>query len=171
MFRYKSINHFSGVWEKQKWNMPDSSVLHYLLEFVQIHVHRVSDAIEPSHPLPPSSFVFSLSQHQDLFQWVSSLSWVAKVLDRQLQHQSFQWIFCEELVYMLAFPSAQVPASEEQTHWVCLSSRSTEEWSRCPGEYGVYAGRKGMEKKEAVAREHGTRLVLKTAQLLFQGLF
>ena len=51
-----------------------------------------SDAIQPSHPLSsPSSPTFSLSQHQGIFQWVSSLHQVAKVLEFQLQHQSFQW--------------------------------------------------------------------------------
>ena len=63
-------------------------------EFAQIHVHRVSDAIQPSDPLStPSPLAFILSQHQGLFQWVSSLHQVAKVLEFQLQHQSFLWIF------------------------------------------------------------------------------
>ena len=53
---------------------------HYLPEFAQVHVHWVCDAIQPSHPLPPPSpFAFSLSQHQDLFQWVVCLHWVTKV--------------------------------------------------------------------------------------------
>ena len=57
-------------------------------------VHWVSDAIQPSHPLSyPSPPAFSLSQHQDLFQWLSSLHQVTKVLEFQLQHQSFPWIF------------------------------------------------------------------------------
>ena len=52
------------------------------------------DAIQPSHPLSPPSFpAFSLSQHQGLFQWVISSHQLAKVLEFQLQHQSFQWIF------------------------------------------------------------------------------
>ena len=52
---------------------PAFSVFYYLPEFAHIHVHGVSDAIKPSHPLsPPSPFAFSLSQHQGLFQWVSS---------------------------------------------------------------------------------------------------
>ena len=56
--------------------------------------HRVGDAIQPSHPLlSPFPPVFNLSQHQGLFQWVSSSYHVAKVLELQLQHQSFQWIF------------------------------------------------------------------------------
>ena len=57
------------------------------------HIHRVGDAIQPSHPLSsPSPPTFNLSQHQGLFQWVSSSHQVAKGLEFQLQHQSFQWI-------------------------------------------------------------------------------
>ena len=71
---------------------PGFLVHHQLLELVQTHVHGVSDAIQPSHPLlSPSPPAFNLSQHQGLFQWVSSLHQVAKVLEFQLQHQSFQW--------------------------------------------------------------------------------
>ena len=62
-----------------------------LPESTQTHVHRVSDAIQPSHPLSsPSPPTFNLSQHQALFKWVSSLHQVAKVLEFQLQHQSSQ---------------------------------------------------------------------------------
>ena len=53
----------------------------------------LSDAIQPSNPLLSSSPAFSFSQHQGLFKWVSSSHHVAKVLEFQLQHQSFQWIF------------------------------------------------------------------------------
>ena len=75
-------------------SMPGFFVLHHLLEFAQTHVHWVSDTIQPSNPLPPlSSFAFNLSQHLDLFQRVSSMHQVAKVLELQLQYQSFQWIF------------------------------------------------------------------------------
>ena len=67
---------------------------HQLLEFTQTHVHWVTDAIQPSHPLSfPSPPAFTLSQHQGLFKWVSSSHQMAKVLEFQLQHQSFQWIF------------------------------------------------------------------------------
>ena len=73
---------------------PGLPVHHQLPEFTQTHVHWVSDAIQPSHPLStPSSPALNLSQHQGLFKWVSSLHQVAKVLEFQLQHQSFQWIF------------------------------------------------------------------------------
>ena len=57
-----------------------------LLEFTQIHVHWVSDAIQPSHPLlSPSPPAFNLFQHQGLFRWVSSSHQVAKVLEFQLK--------------------------------------------------------------------------------------
>ena len=65
-------------------------VHHQLPEFTQTHVHWVSDAIKPSHPLlSPSSPTFNLSQHQGLFKWVPSSHQVAKVLEFQLQHQAF----------------------------------------------------------------------------------
>ena len=66
--------------------------VHYQLpELAQTHIHRVGDAIQPSHPLSsPSLPAFNLSQHQGLFQSVSSLHQVSKVLELQFQHQSFQ---------------------------------------------------------------------------------
>ena len=71
-----------------------------LPELAQTHIHQVGDAIQPSHPLsslsPPT---FSLSQHQSLFQWVSSSHQVAKVLELQLQHQCFQWIFRTDFLW------------------------------------------------------------------------
>ena len=66
-----------------------------LLEFTQPHVHRVGDAVQPSHPHPlssPSPPTFNLSQHQGLFKWVISSYQVAKILEFQIQHQSFQGI-------------------------------------------------------------------------------
>ena len=75
-------------------SMPGLAVLHHVSELTQSHVHWVSDAIQPSHPvLSPSPPVFNLSQHQGLFQWVGSSYQVANALQLQLQHQSFQWIF------------------------------------------------------------------------------
>ena len=80
--------------DPMNFNMPGYPVHHQLLELAQPHVHRVSDAIQSFHPLSsPSPPVFNLPQHQSLFQRVSSLYQVAKVLEFQLQHQSFQWIF------------------------------------------------------------------------------
>ena len=71
-------------------SMPVLPVHHELPELIQTHVHWVSDAIQPSHPLSsPSPPAFNLSQHQGLFQWISSSHQVAKVLELQLQHLSF----------------------------------------------------------------------------------
>ena len=71
---------------------PGLPVHHKLPEFTQTHVHWVGDAIQPSHLLSsPSLPAPSPSQNQGLFQWVNSSHEVAKVLEFQLQHQSFQW--------------------------------------------------------------------------------
>ena len=79
------------LWDPMDCRMTGLPVLHYLLEFSQIHIHWINDAIQPSHPLSsPSPPAFNLSQYQGLFQWVSSSNQVAKVLE--LQHQFFQWI-------------------------------------------------------------------------------
>ena len=70
------------------------AISHQLPEFIQTHAHWVGDATQQSRPMsslsPPT---FNLSQHQGLFKQVSSSHHVAKVLEFQLQHQSFQWIF------------------------------------------------------------------------------
>ena len=78
---------------------PGLPVQHQLPEFTQAHVHGVDDAIQPPHPLsslsPPT---FNLSQHQGLFKWVISSHQVAKLLEFQLQHQSFQWTLRTDLL-------------------------------------------------------------------------
>ena len=71
---------------------PGLPVHHQLSESTQTHVHQVGDAIQPSHPLSsPSPPALNPSHHQGLFQWVNFPHEVAKVLEFQLQHQSFQW--------------------------------------------------------------------------------
>ena len=90
--------HFSSVnqlcltlWDLVNHSTPGLPVHHQLPEFTQTHVHRVRDAIQPSHPLSsPSPPAPNLSHHQSLFQWVSSSHEVAKVLEFQLQDHSFQ---------------------------------------------------------------------------------
>ena len=80
-------------------SMPGFLVFHHFPEFTQAHVHRVSDAIQPSNTLSsPPSPIFYLSQHQGLFKGVSSSRQVAKVLEFQLQRQSFQWIFRTDIL-------------------------------------------------------------------------
>ena len=81
-------------------SMPGFPVHHQLPELTQTHVHPVSHAIQQSHPLwSTSPSAFNLSQHQGLFQWVNFSHQVAKVLEFQLQHQSFQWIFRTDFLY------------------------------------------------------------------------
>ena len=75
------------------------SVHHQLLKLAQRHVHWVGDAIQPSCPLSSPSPATNLLQHQGLFQWVSSSHQVAKVLELQVQHQSFQYIFRTDFLY------------------------------------------------------------------------
>ena len=74
-----------GVAENQTW-LSDWTT-------VQTHVHWVNDAIQPSHP------AYNLYQHLGLFQWVGSSHQLAKVLELQLRHQSFQWIFRTDFLY------------------------------------------------------------------------
>ena len=101
-------------------SMPGFPVLHYLPEFAEIHVHWVGDAIQPPHPLsPPSPPALNLSQHQGLFQRVSSSHQVAKVLALQLQHQSFQWIFRTDFL-------------EDWLVWSPCNPRDSQESSRAP---------------------------------------
>ena len=99
MKTYNHKNQFSSVAQScqslcdpMNCSTPGLPVHHQLQEPTQTNVHWVGDAIQPSHPLssrsPPA---LNLSQHQGLFKWVSSLHQVAKVLEFQLQHQSFQW--------------------------------------------------------------------------------
>ena len=74
-------------------------VHHQLLELGKTHVHWVGNAIQPSHLLSsPSPPAFNLSQHQGLFKWVRSSHQVAKVLEFQLLHQSFQWTLRTDLL-------------------------------------------------------------------------
>ena len=80
------------LWDTMNRSTPGLPVQHQLPEPTQTHVHWVGDAIQPSHPLSsPSPTVLNLSQHQGLLKWVSSSHQLAKVLELQLQHQSFQW--------------------------------------------------------------------------------
>ena len=98
---HNHVNQFNSVTQScpavcdpMDCSMPGFLVHHQLLELTQTHVNRVGDDIQPSHPLlSPFPPTFDFSQHQGLFQWVSSLQQVAKVLEFQLQHQTLQWIF------------------------------------------------------------------------------
>ena len=110
---------------------PGFPVLHHLLELVQIHVHRVSDAIQPSHPLlPPSPPSLNLSQHQGLSQWVGCSNQVAKVLELQLQ--SCQWMCYAVLSHSVMSNSLRPPGLwPARLPWPWGFSRQ-EYWSGLP---------------------------------------
>ena len=96
------------------YSTPGLPVHHQLLELAQTHVHWVSDAIQLSHSLLSTSPTFNLSQHQGLFQWISSSHLVAKVLEFQLQHQSFQWIFRTDFLYYGLVGSPCSPSDSQE---------------------------------------------------------
>ena len=107
---------------------PDLPVHHQLSELAQIHVHRVSDAIQPSHPLSSPSPAFDLSQHQGLFQWVSSLHQVAKVLGWEIlwstpcKQETRDSCWCDLF---------SVPKPENLESWWCDSQ--FKQWVRTKG--------------------------------------
>ena len=100
---------------------PGLPVHHQFPESTQTHVHRVGDAIQSPHPLlSPSPLALNFSQNQGLFKWVSSWHEVAKVLEFQLQHQSFQW----------------TPKTDRSplgwTGWISCSQRDSQEFAPTP---------------------------------------
>ena len=89
---FSSVQSCPTLCDPMNRSTPGLPVHHQLLESTQTHVHRVGDAIQPSHPLlSPSPPAPNSSQHQGLCQWVNSSHEVAKILEFQLQHQSLQW--------------------------------------------------------------------------------
>ena len=111
MFNYSTIDRYtlssvqfscsvvSKICEPTECSTPGFPVLHYLSELIQAHVHSVDDSIQLSHPLSsPSPPTFNLSQHQGLFQWVSSSHQVAKVLEF-----SFSISPSNEYSYLISF--------------------------------------------------------------------
>ena len=119
---YKTA-HFSSViqlcltlCDPMDYHTPGFPVHYQLPELTQTRVHWVDDAIQPSHPLySPSPLAFNLSQHQGLFKWVSSTHQVAKVLEFQLQHQSFQWIFRTDFLQNGLFGSPCRPRDSQES--------------------------------------------------------
>ena len=91
-----SVQFFAIPWtaaRQASLSIVNSLTQSHVRELIQSHVHRVGDVIQPSHPLSsPFPPAFNLSQHQGLFKWFTSSQQVAKVLEFQLQHQTFQWI-------------------------------------------------------------------------------
>ena len=103
------LQHASSPW-------PPSPVV------AQVHVHCISDVIQPSHPLTLSSpSAFNFSQHQGIFQWVSCSHQMTRILEFQLQHQLFQWVF------RIDFPS----------DWCLCCPRDSQESSPAPQFEGI----------------------------------
>ena len=99
--RYYQLNHSTVSDSLQHDGLQHARLpYHQFPELTQTHVHRVSDAIQPYHLLQsPSPPAFNLSKHPGHFRWVSSSHQMAKVLEFQLQHQSFQWIFRTDFIW------------------------------------------------------------------------
>ena len=100
-FQFSSVTQLCpALSNSMDYSTPGFLIHHQLPQLAQTYVHWGGNAIQPSHPLSsPSPPVFNLSQNQGLFQGVSSSHQVAKVLELQLQHQSFQWIFKTDLLW------------------------------------------------------------------------
>ena len=108
---------------------PGLSVHHQLPEFTQTHVHWVGDVIQPSHPLSsPSPPTFNLSQLHGLFKWVNSSHQVAKVLEFQLQNQSFQWIFRTDYLSDGLVVSPCSPRDSQESSTTLHSSKASILW-------------------------------------------
>ena len=100
-------------------------VHHQFPEFTQTHVHWVGVAIQPPHPLSsPSPPALNPSQHQGLFQWVSSSHQGPKVLELQLQHQSFQCTRC----YFILSTFTAVTVLESSSTLALLSEQFSFYW-------------------------------------------
>ena len=137
-------------------------VLHHLLEFAQTHVHWVSDAIQPSHPVSPSPPTFNHSQHQGLFQWGSSSHQVATVLEFQL----LQGIFRTDFLYNWLVWSPCCPRdSQESSPTAQLKSIN----SLCSAFFIVQLSHPYMTTGKAIALTRWT-LVDKVMSLLFNML-
>ena len=90
--QFSSVQLRPTLCDPMNHSTPGLSVHHQLPEFTQTHVHRVGNAIQPSHPLSsPSPLAPNSLQYQGLLQWVNCSHKLDKVLEFQLQHQSFQW--------------------------------------------------------------------------------
>ena len=114
MDMFNSVQSLSRVQLFATPSTPGFLVHHQLLEVTQTHAHQIGDAIQPSHPLSsPSPPAPNPSQHQGLFQWLSSSNQVAKELE--LQHQSFQWIFRTDFLYNWLVGSPCSPRDSQES--------------------------------------------------------
>ena len=148
---------------------PGFPVHHQHPELAQIHLHRVNDAIQPSHPLSsPSPPTFNLSQHQGLFKWVSSSHQVANIWGFQLQHQSFQWIFRTDFLQDWLVSSPCCPRDSQDYLLQHHSSKASILWH--PAFFIVQISHPYMTTGKTIALTRWT-FVGKVMSLLFNMLF
>ena len=102
------------LYDPMNCGIPDLPTPHHLLEFAQVHVHCISDAMQSSHPLTPSSPALSLSQLQGLFQWVGSLQNKTEILELQFQHQALQSVFRVAFPYNWLIWSPCCPSDSQE---------------------------------------------------------
>ena len=118
-FQFSWVQFSWSVVSDSLWPMncstPGLPVHHQLPEFTQTHVHQVGDAIQPSHPLLSTSPAPNPSQHQSLCQWVNSSQEVARLLEFQLQHRSFQWTHRTDLLYNGLVGSPYSPRDSQES--------------------------------------------------------
>ena len=146
------------------WSTPGLHVHQQRLELSQTHVHRVSDTIQPSHPLlSPSPPAFNLSQHLGLFKWVSSSHQVAKALEFWLHHQSFQWIIRTDFFRIDWFDLLAVQGTLKSLLQHCISKVSIL-W--CSAFFRVQVSRPYMTTGKTIALTRWT-FVCKVMSLLF----
>ena len=128
-----SCSAMSNSLQPQELHHTEFPVLYCLPEFAQTRVHCFKDAIQPSHPLlPPSPPALNLSQHQDLFQCVSSSHQVAKGLELWLQHQSFKWVFRLDWFDLLAVQGTRSFSNWLWKHELYFSTCSVQLLQSCP---------------------------------------
>ena len=144
MVQFSSVTQsFLTLYEPTDCSMPGLPVHHQLPTFTQTHAHWVGDAIQPPHPLSsPSPPALNLSQHQCLFKWVSSSHQVAKLLEFQLQCQSFQWIFRINLLYDFFLRLLCEKETESQWGLSWRNQGSKTEWNTLPYLVDVLAGQR-----------------------------
>ena len=125
--KLSSVQSCPTLCDPMNCSTPGLPVHHQLPEFTQTHVHRVSDAIQPSHPLSSPSPAPNPSQHQSLFQWVNSLHEVAKVLEFQLQHHSLQRNPRADLLQngLVGTPCSPMDSQESSPTWKFKSINSS----------------------------------------------
>ena len=154
------------LWSSMDCSKPGFLVHRQLPELAQTHVHQVGNSTQ-GYPLsfasPPA---LSLYQHQGLFQWVSSSHQVARVLELQLRHQSFQWIFRADFLYdgLISFGMLSLQSKGLSSFFPHHSSKALLLW--CSASFTVQLSHPYMTTGETIALTRWT-FVGRVMSLLF----